>query len=115
MKNQKIKDFAGEFEMVGDLSIDDQIRETHVRLRNITEYEFHINAIDEGYGAEDALFNGYIYKINTPHFNLSNRSQYGNGCDFKHEIFEYRGNNCHIPTKVCYIKCVNFSTGKGYK
>ena len=27
-------------------------------------------------------------------FKIVNRSQYGNGCDFKHEIIEYRGNNC---------------------
>ena len=45
-----------------------------------------------------------------------NRSQYGNGCDFKHEIIEYRGNNCFIPTKVyCFVKCVNFLRGEDYK
>ena len=64
----------------------------------------------------DAIFNGYIYKFNTPQFNLVNRSQCGNGCDFKHEIFEYRGNNCFIPTKgYCFVKCVNFITGEDYK
>ena len=58
----------------------------------------------------------YIYKINTPQFNKVNRSQYGNGCDFKHEILEYRGNNCFIPTKgYCFVKRVNFSAGKNYK
>ena len=45
-----------------------------------------------------------------------NRSQYGNGCDFKHDIIEYRGNNCFIPTKgYCFVKCVNFLTGQDYK
>ena len=75
-----------------------------------------IKAIDQDYQSEDATFNGYIYKINTPQFNLVNRSQYGNGCDFKHEIIEYRGNNCFIPTKgYCFVKCIIFITGNDHK
>ena len=64
--NQKILlDYTGDFEMIGKLSIGDQIRETHIRFRNITEYEAYINSIIEGYDAGDAFFNGYIYKTNT--------------------------------------------------
>ena len=82
----------------------------------MNDFEAYINSIDKGYDAEDAIFNGYIYKLNTPQFNKVNRSQYGNGCDFKHEIIEYRGNNCFIPTKgYCFVKCVNFLTGEDYK
>ena len=55
--------------MVGRLKIGDQIRTNDNRFRNITDYEAYINSIDEGYDAEDAIFNGYIYKINTPQFN----------------------------------------------
>ena len=47
-------------------------------------FEIYINAIDEGYDAVDAIFNGFIYKLNTPELILVNRCQYGNGCDFKH-------------------------------
>ena len=80
------------------------------------DFEAYINAIDEVYDAEDAIFNGYIYKLNTPQFNKVNRSQYGKGCDFKHEINEYRGNNCFIPTKsYCFIKCIYFLTDEDYK
>ena len=62
------------------------------------------------------FFNGYIYRLVTPQFNKVNRSQNGNGCGFKHEIIEYRGNNCFIPTKgYCSVKCVNFLTGGDYK
>ena len=61
-------------------------------------------------------FNGYIYILNTSEVNRVNVSEYGNGCDFKHEIIEYRGNNCLIPTRgYCLIKCVHFSTGEAYK
>ena len=102
--------------MVGNLKVGGQIRQTNIRFRNMDDFEAYIIAIDEGYDAEDAIFNGHIYKINTPQFNKVNRSQYGNGCDFKHEIIEYRGNNCFIPTKgYCFVKCVNFLTGEDYK
>ena len=58
----------------------------------------------------------FIYKINNPHFNIVNRSQYGNDCDFKHEIIEYQCDNCFIPTKGYYfVKRINFIIGEGYK
>ena len=116
MRNEILGDYDGEFEMVGSLVIGDQIRQNHIRFRIITDYESYISAIDQDYESEDAIFNGYIYKINTPQFNLNKRSQYGNGCNFKHEIIEYQGNNCFIPTKgYCFVKCVNFLTGQEYK
>ena len=102
--------------MVGNLKVGDQIRQTHSRFGNISDYESYINSIDGGNDAEDAIFNGFTYKINTPEFNKVNRSQYGNGCDFKHEIFEYRGNNCFIPTKgYCFVKCITSIAGQEYK
>ena len=44
--------------MVGTLTVGDQIRETHIRFRSITEYEAYINTNDEGYEAEGSIFNG---------------------------------------------------------
>ena len=105
IKNEILLDYVGGFEMVGNLKVGDQIRQTNIRFRNMDDFEAFINAIDEGYDAEDAIFKGHIYKINTPQSNKVNRSQYGNGCDFKHEIIEYRGSNCFIPTKgYCFVK-----------
>ena len=102
--------------MIGNLKVGDQIRQTNIRFRNISDYEAYINAIDQDYDSEDAIFNGYIYKLNTPQFNKVNRSQYGNGCSFDEVIIEYRGNNCYIPTKgYCFIKCINYLTGQDYK
>ena len=115
-KNEILLDYVGAFEMVGDLKVGDQIRQTIIGFRNMDDFEAYINAIDEGYDAEDAIFNGHVYIINTPQFNKVNRSQYGNGCDFKHEIIEYQGNNCFIPTKgYCFIKCIISLTGEDYK
>ena len=107
-----LRDYKVDFETVGKLSVGDQIRTTDTRFGNIFEYEAYINPIDERYDAEDAIFNGYFFKIKTLQFNRKNRSQNGNGCDFKHEIIEYRGNICYIPTKgYCFTKCDIFSTG----
>ena len=98
------------------MKVGDQIRQTHIRFRSIIENEAYINAIDEGYDAEDVIFNGLIYKLDTPQFNKVNRSQNGNGCDFKHEIIEYRGNNCFIPSNgYCSVKCNSFLTVQDYK
>ena len=102
--------------MVGNLKVSDQIRQTNFRFRNIDEYEAFINAIDEGYDAEGAIFNGYIHKLGTLQFNKVNRSQYGNGCDLKYENIEYLRDNCFISTKgYCFVKCINFITGEDYK
>ena len=102
--------------MVGNLKVSDQTRQTHIKFRNMDDFEAYINAIDEGYDTQDAIFNGYVYKLDTPQFKKVNRSQYGNGCDFKHEIIEFRGDNCFISSKgYCFVKCVNFLTGQDYK
>ena len=44
--------------MVDKLSLEDQIRETHNRFRNMDDFEKYVNVIDEGHEAEDASFNG---------------------------------------------------------
>ena len=116
IKNEILLHFVGAFEMVGNLKVGDQIRQTNIRFRNMDDFEAYINSIDEGYDAEGAIFNGHIYKIITPQFNKVNRSQYGNGCSFDKIIVEYRGNNCFIPTKgYCFVKCFNYLTGQDYK
>ena len=115
-KNEILLDYVGAFEMVRNLKVGDRIRQTNIRFRNMVDFEAYINAIDEGYDAEDAIFNGLIYKLNTPKFNKVNRSQYGNGCSFDKIIVEYRGNNCFKPTKgYCFGICNNFLTGQDYK
>ena len=101
--------------MVGNLKFG-QIRQTHIRFRNIDDYEADINAIDQDYESEDVIFNGYNYQIKSPQFSFVNRSQYGNGCDFKHEIFEYRVKSCFKPTKgYCFVKCIKYLTGEDIK
>ena len=116
IKNEILLDYDGTFEMVGNLKIVDQIRQTHIRFRNMNDYEAYIDSIDQDYDSDDSIVNGYIYKIDTPQFKKINRSQYGNGCSFDKIIIEYQGNNCFIPSKgYCFIKCINFLTCQYYK
>ena len=116
IKNEILLICTDVFEMVGNLKVGDQIRQTHIRFRNMNDYEAYINSIDQDYDSEDAIFNDYIYKIDTPQFNKVNRSQYGNGCSFDKVIIEYQGKNCFIPTKrYCFVKCINYLTGQDYK
>ena len=108
--------YEGVFEMVGNLKVGDRILDTHIRFRNIDNFEAFINSIDQDYDSEDAIFNGYIYKLDTPQFNLVNKSHYGNGCCFDKIIVEYQGNNCFIPMKgYCFVKCIKYLTGQDYK
>ena len=51
-KQEILVEYGGEFDLIGKLSVGDEIRQTHIRLRKITDYESYINAIDEGYDAE---------------------------------------------------------------
>ena len=88
IKNEILEDYIGTFEMVGNLKVSDHIRQTHVRFRNMDDFKAYKDSIDEGYDADDCIFNGCIYNTNTSIFNKVKRSQYGNGCDFKHEIIE---------------------------
>ena len=102
--------------MVGNLSIGDLSRQTHCRFRISAGYEHYINAIHPDYDSQAALFNGYVKKINAPQFNFVDRSRFENRSDFKHQITEYHGKNCWIPSNgYCFIKCINFLTDEDFK
>ena len=69
----------------------------------------YINAIVVDYDSEDVTFTGYVYKLNTPHFNVVKRSAYGKGNNYMQEIVEYYEQNCYIPTSgMCFIKCIKY-------
>ena len=51
-KQEILVEYGGEFELIGKLSVGDEIRQTQIRVRKISDYESYINAIDEGYDAE---------------------------------------------------------------
>ena len=65
IENAILLDYTGDFEMVSTLKVGDQTRQTHIRFRNVTEYETNINVFDQVYESEDAIFKGYLYKVDT--------------------------------------------------
>ena len=60
IRKEILKDYSGEIEMIGKLSVGDQIRTTHIRVRNFTDSKAYINAIDEGYDVEDSFVCLYL-------------------------------------------------------
>ena len=68
IKHEILLDYEGQFKLVGNLKVGDQIRETHTRFRNMDGYEAYINTIDQEFDSEDTVSDGYIYKLNIPQF-----------------------------------------------
>ena len=62
IENEILQEFVGAFEMVDNLKVGDQSRKTNIRFRNMDDFGSYINAIDEGYDVEDAIFNGHFFK-----------------------------------------------------
>ena len=79
---------------------------TNISFKNMVDFESYINAIDIDFDSNDVTFTGYVYKSNTPHFNVVTRSAYVKGSYYEKENVEYHGQNCYIPTSGhCFIKC----------
>ena len=115
IKNQILQDYTGDFDLNGKMIIGPIEQETNVRYKNMDDFERYINAIDIDYDSEDVTFTGYLYKINTPQFNVVRRSAYGKGTNYMQEIVEYHGQNCYIPTSgMCFINCIKYFTKKDY-
>ena len=115
IKNENSQDYTGDFELNGLLIIGPIEHKTNIRYKKMDDFKSYINAKDVDYDSEDVTVNGYVYKLNTPKFNVVKRSAYGEGTNYLQEIVEYRGQNCYIPTSgKCFIKRFNYFTKKDY-
>ena len=111
-----LADYNGDFEMVGRITLGEVTHITAMRFRNIQDFETYINDIDEEYEGDDSIFVGDIYMLNNPEFRQINRAEFGRGTDFLKDIIEVKGINCYIPSSgYCFLKCINYLTGKDYK
>ena len=61
--------------MIGDSIIGEPIRKTHTRFGNVKDHEAYLNVIDLDYDAQDSIFTGVIYKLDTPVFKKINESK----------------------------------------
>ena len=115
IKSEILLDYTGDFELNGLTFIGPTQHKTITRFKNIDDFESYINKIDVDYDSEDVIFTGWLYKLNTPQFNVVKRSSYGKGTNYMQEIVEHQGQNCYIPTSGhCFIKCINYFTKKDY-
>ena len=61
--------------MIGSMLIGELEQKTNFRCKIVDDFEININAIDNGgYGSDDIILTGWLYKLNTPEFNKVNRS-----------------------------------------
>ena len=115
IKNEILKDYTADFELIEKMIIGPVEHKTHIRFKNMDDFERYINAIDIDYDSDYVIFTGYVYKLDTPQFKVVKRSAYGKGTNYMQEIVEYYGQNCYIPTSgMCFIKCINYFTKKDH-
>ena len=124
IKNEILQDYTGVFELYGKMTIEPIELETNIRFKNLDDFKKYIYnidytidyyTIDIDYDSEDVFFTGYLYKLDTPQFNVVRRSAYGIGTSYMREIVEFDGQNCYIPiSAMCFIKCINYFTKKDY-
>ena len=60
--------------MIGDIIIGEHKQTTAMRFRNIERYESYFSNIDMGYDADDCIVTGFIYKLYTSEFNLTDQN-----------------------------------------
>ena len=115
IKIEILLNYSGDFELIGSMLIGELEQKTKIRFRNVEDFEIYINAIVVGYESEDVVFAGWLYKINTPQFDMVKSCHYGRGTGFEQDIVEYVGKNCYIPTSGnCFIKRIEYFTNKDY-
>ena len=116
VKNETLLDYAGDFELIGSMLIGDIKQKAKNRFKNIDVLSTYNNSIEKGSNdSDDAIFKGWLFKLNTSEFIKVNRSQDGSGTDFKQDIVENIGKYCYIPTSGnCFITCLICLSGKDY-
>ena len=80
--------------MIGSVLIGEMEHKANNRFKNVNDFETYKNVIHNGgFGSDEVIFTGWLYKTNTPQFNKVNISQYVRGTDFKQNIVAYIGSN----------------------
>ena len=69
IKTDILEDYTGDFELIESMLVGEIEQKTNIRFKNGDDFESYINAIDNsGYGSDDVIFTGWLYKLNTPEF-----------------------------------------------
>ena len=116
IKNESLQGYTSDFESSGSMIIGPIEHKTNIRFKKyMDDFESYINAIDIDYDSNVVTFTGYVYKLNTPQFNVVRRSAYVRGTNYMPETVECHGQNCYISTSgMCFFKCIIYFTKKDY-
>ena len=56
IRDKVLKGYNGVFEIVGTMVVGGNFQKTHIRFRNIKDFETYINSLDEnGYESDDSI------------------------------------------------------------
>ena len=111
IKNEILQDYTVDFVLNGVMIIGPIEHKTNIRFKNMNDFESYIKAIDVDYDSEVVTFTGYVYKMNTPQYNIVKRGAYGKCTNYMPENVEYHEQDRYIPTSgMCFIKCINYFT-----
>ena len=55
------------------------------------DFASYVSSIDIEYDSEDVTLTGYVYKLNTPQFEVAKRSAYPKGTNYLIENVDYHG------------------------
>ena len=88
---------------------------TYITSKNMDDFGSYKNAIENDYDSGDVIFTGYRYKLNTPQFQSVKRSASAKSTNLLKEVVEFHGQNYFISTSGhCFLKSINYLTGKDY-
>ena len=87
IKNEILQDYTVDLELNGVMIIRLIEHKTNIRFEIMDAFESYINTKDIDFDSEDVTFTGYIYKLNTPQFNVVKRSAYGKGNNYLQHAF----------------------------
>ena len=92
-ESKTLLNYTSYFELNGLMDIGRFEHKTIIRFTKMDDFESYLNAIDVDSDSEDATFTRYVFKLNTPQFNVVKRSAYSKITKFMQEIVEYHGQN----------------------
>ena len=90
----EIRDSLGninqEFELIGNITINGDVKKTNMRFKNIDAFDKYIEKIDLKYDGDDVIFEGDSFIVEKEQFDKINRSDYGKGSNHLFDIEEYQ-------------------------
>ena len=86
----RIGNINKQFDLIGNITINGDVKKTNMRFKNIDAFDKYIEKIDLKYDGDDVIFEGDSFIVEKEQFNKVNRSDYGKGSNHLFDIEEYQ-------------------------